>query len=398
MPGAAAAICALESLQMDAVAVVARSHDLALFGRVGGYRPADLDQLLYTDRDFFDYGGHLDIYPTLELPYWRQHMRRRQASPREGAYRATNRVLLDRVLATVAEQGPLLASDLAWATPAFAEWRSASDVGQALYHLWITGQLMTHSRRNFRRTFDLAERIAGPELLKPASPASTRRFFAAKSLRRLGLSAVTAWRGHLFYLLHQAPDKPTWMSWLEEMVAAGDAAWVRIEGVRRPYLVPGADVPLLDSLARAVVPPAWSSTVSSTAEEAVLLSPLDNLLHPDRLRNLEIFDFEFLWEIYKPAEKRRWGAYTMPVLHGDRLVARVEPRLDRQRASFEVIQIWFEDPAGATDSDLLSALTLGLVSLAKFHQASYLDCSVVAPLRLRQSLRRIARQAGFAVR
>ena len=394
-PGADAAIRALESLQMDTVAVVARSHELALFSRVNQYQPADLDELLYTDRAFFDYGGHLDVYPSVELPYWRLHMRRRLESPRESHYRDSNRALLRRVLETVTEQGPLRASDVRWATPTPTRWRSATDVSQALYHLWITGDLMTHSRVNFRRTFDLATRIAAPEQLRPATANQAQRFFAGKALRRYGLAGVSSWRGYVFYFLHSSSPKETWRTWLDELVDTGAAAWVQVEGVKRPYLMPAEDLPLLDSLARDVVPSLWTGTTSSSAEEVVLLSPLDNLLHPDRDRNLELFDFEFVWEVYKPPAQRRWGAYTMPVLYQDRLVARLEPRLDRKHASLEVLKMWFEDAPGAADPGLLSALATGLVRLAQFHQARTLDFRELRPLRLRQSLRRGARLAGF---
>jgi hypothetical protein len=182
------------------------------------------------------------------------------------------------------------------------------------------------------------------------------------------------------------------------LLATHQATWVEVEGVKRPYLAPADEVALLDTLAQGLVPPGWNPVTSSTSEEALLLSPLDNLLHPDRQSTLELLGFEFLWEIYKPAAQRRWGAYTMPVLYQDRLVARVEPRLDRQRGSLEVVQVWLEDPTSAADPNFLSALARGLVSLAKFHDASRLDCGSVEPLRLRQSLRRAVREAELETR
>src|SRR5437762_9002493 len=82
--GLAAALRASEAIQVDPLNVVARSHDLALWGRVADYNPADLDVLLYQERQFFDYGGVLFIYPMEELPYWRVVMERRSRNPRRG--------------------------------------------------------------------------------------------------------------------------------------------------------------------------------------------------------------------------------------------------------------------------------------------------------------------------
>src|SRR3954469_19919484 len=80
--GVAEAIETLGFLQIDPLNVVARSHDIALWGRVLHYQPADLDSLLYTDRRFFDYGGAVQIEPMAELPYWRTVMQRRATHPR----------------------------------------------------------------------------------------------------------------------------------------------------------------------------------------------------------------------------------------------------------------------------------------------------------------------------
>ncbi len=196
--GAAQAIRCLESVQVDPMTVVARSHDLVLWSRVLGYDPAWLNALLYEEREFFDYGGHLDIYPMEELPYWRLHMRRRLADERQAGFAAGHASLLDAVREQVRVRGPLGNRDLQ-GNARVQSYRARKDTGLALYHLWLTGELMTHSRRGFERLYDLRERVAPPELDYEASEAVAERHFAGKAVRQLELGTLRAWANSFAY-------------------------------------------------------------------------------------------------------------------------------------------------------------------------------------------------------
>jgi len=103
---------------------------------VASYQPAFLDALLYQDRAFFDYGGHLDIHPMDELSYWRLHMQRRLEHPRQATFAAENAALLDQVRETVRSRGPLRNRDLA-GNARVVSYRGRKDTGLALYHLWL---------------------------------------------------------------------------------------------------------------------------------------------------------------------------------------------------------------------------------------------------------------------
>jgi uncharacterized protein YcaQ len=117
---------------MDPLTVVARSHDIVLWSRVAAYDTAFLDALLYQDRAFFDYGGHLDIYPIDELPYWWLHMQRRRAHPRQATFAAENAALLDQVREIVRARGPLGNRDLA-GNARVVSYRGSNDTALALY-------------------------------------------------------------------------------------------------------------------------------------------------------------------------------------------------------------------------------------------------------------------------
>lgn len=364
--------------------VVARSHDLVLWSRVADYIPAHLDELLYRERQFFDYGGNLNVYPVEELPYWRLHMRRRVTDERQALFAAENSALLDEVRAEVAANGPVANRDFKGSVRV-TSYRARKDTGLALYYLWLTGELMTHSRRGFERLYDLRERIAPPEFDNEAAQPDAQRHFAAKAIQQQGLGTLRSWIDTVAYFLHQKVDRAAARTWMDELVASGEAAAVAIDGHKEPYYLPAADVSLLAELDAGQVPEAWRALDSTMRTEANFLSPLDNVLA--RKRTLALFHFEYLWEVYKPAERRRWGYYTMPVLYGDHLVARIDPKLERKTGTLWINGFWLEDEATANDSAFVEALARGLSRFAQFHDASEVNLDALKPASLRERVR-----------
>ncbi len=269
--GAAEAVRQLEAVQVDPMTVVARSHDLVLWSRVAGYDPEHLDTLLYRDRAFFDYGGCVHIYPVHELPYWRLHMERRRADKRQTAFLAEHAALLDEIREEVRARGPLGNRDFA-GHARVSSYRARKDTGLALYHLWLTGELMTHSREGFQRKFDLRDRVASPSVGHVVPAEEAERFFARKALALLGLHTARAWAGTFAFLLNRRIDRAEARRWLEGLVAAGEAASVAVEGQKELYYYPAADAPLLAKLADGDAPVEWRPLDTATREEVILLS------------------------------------------------------------------------------------------------------------------------------
>lgn len=374
--GTIEAVRGLESVQMDSMTVVARSHDLVLWSRVDQYEPRFLNELLYLDHRLFDYGGHLDIYPIEELPYWRMHMRRREEDTRVRGFAEAHPGLLTDVLNGIKERGPLGPRDLSGRSRV-KSYRGRKDTSLALYNLWLTGELMTCDRRDFERIYDLRQRVAPPHLGDEATEAETERFFAAKALRKHGLGTARAWASYVAYALHRPVAKAEARRWLEDLLTRDEVLVVLVEGQQEPYYLPAADAPLLKTLQAGRVPAEWRSLGSTTDEEVILLSPLDNLLARDRTNAL--FEFEYVWEVYKPAERRRWGRYTMPILWGGRLVGRLEPRLDRKAGVLTIDGFWLEDRETADDPAFGAAVARALSRFACFHAARHVNLSPVGP-------------------
>lgn len=353
----------MEAVQVDPLQVVAHSHDIALFGRVEGYRPSQLECLLYRERTLFEYGGGLFIYPIEELPYWQVPMRRRRAEKRWGGFADDHRELMDSVRAALRERGPLGPRDLEEGLRV-ANYRGGRESSLALYALWLFGETMVHHREGSQRVYDLAERLAPPELLRSAADPEAELHFARRTVAQHGVVRARALVRWLASLVGRRFDREEGLRFAQELLAAGEIAAVNLEDERGGHYVLSEDVPLLEEVIEGRVPAAWRPLATDTTEEAVFLAPLD--IVSARGRAKELFDFEYVWEVYKPATKRQYGYYVLPILYGDRLVGRLDPKLSRKSRTLEILGFWLEADAPAEDPNFAQAVGRGLAHFADF--------------------------------
>lgn len=378
--GAAGVIDALNVgcvVQVDPLNVVARSHDIVLYGRVLDYSAADLDALLYTERACFDYGGTVLIHPMAELPYWRVVMARKGLEPRRVAFAAEYEAMITAVRAAIEQRGPLGSRDFAGAARKEGSFRSGKDTGQALYYLWLAGELMTHSRRGFERVYDLRERIAPAALDYSATAEEADDYFARRVFPKAGLVTQRSWRNWFAGTLARPVTPIEARTRFAALQADGTIVALRLETEpQTPRFILAADLPLLEALQHGSVPAAWQPLDTSTADEMVFLAPLE--IVSTRGRALPLFGFEYLWEVYKPAEKRRWGYYTLPILYGDRLVARLDPKLDRMTGTLHIKGFWLEADV-TIDAPFVAAFVAGLRRFLRFVGATNIAAAALPP-------------------
>ena len=155
---------------------------------------------------------------------------------------------------------------------------------------------------------------------------------------------------------------------------------MRVENSKDVYLFLNSDQPYLSDLEAGRIPKSWKSLGPSTEEEVTFLAPLEMVSARGRAK--QVFDFEYLWEVYKPVHQRRWGYYTLPILYGDDLVARLDPKLDRKTNTLHILGFWLEDDA-PKDEAFATALGRGLARFAKLVGAQRVKMDVVLPQRLR---------------
>jgi uncharacterized protein YcaQ len=293
------------------------------------------------------------------------------------------------VLASLRERGPLGSRDFEGRERVPGGFSTLKDTGQALYRLWRGGWIMTHGRRGFDRVYDLFERVADCDFeTTGVTEEAAERYFAQKALRDLGLATPAEWARRVTVLLHRRVTAAEARTRLTAFAAEGIAGGALLAGSSEPVYFPAEDLSLLHTLEAGEIPAEWKPLDTTTDQEVTFLAPLDNVIW-DRARTKSLFDFTYVWEVYKPAARRQWGYYTLPVLWRDSLVARLAPKLDRKTHTLRVEGIWLENAALAEDRAFQAALAAGLHRFARFHRAEHLDMSAVVPSPLRKTLLRL---------
>jgi uncharacterized protein len=272
-------------LQMDPIATVATPQHLVLYSRLGRFDVAELDRLLWDERKLLEWNAF--IWPAEDLPLLRARMRRRRpgvtASERMGNEFLREHASLRRhILRELERNGPMLSRDIREHSRARRDerhpWWGARNVSLMLQILNVRGVVAVAGRAGGHRLWDLAERWY-PEV-ETVSLREAERAFAERRFRALGVRlGRPGWEAHPDVAADPVPDRVTF------------------------------------------------------------LSPFDRLVH-DRDRAEALFDFHYRLEMYVPKAKREFGYYVLPILAGDRIVGRIEPRFDRKAGQLEVLGSW----------------------------------------------------------
>lgn len=364
--GIATAIETMGGLQIDPLNMIARSHEIMLWGRVADFQLGDLEEVCYSDRRFFDYGGTLVLRPMAELPYWRVVMERRRTTLRYLKLVEENPTILEEVLIHVQENGATINRDLDnGAKHHTTGYRTNKVTGQALYHLWLTGELMTVRRQgNFERVYDLRERVAPAEYHHTASVEEAEAYFARKVLVSLNMATARDWRQGWMGLIERSVPKEEAAARLASLEQAGEVVPIQIEGEKAAHYLRAVDFPLLELVHNGETPDEWQPLDTTTDEEMVFLAPLEIVSARGRAKGL--FDFNYIWEVYKPVEKRQFGYYVLPLLYGDRLVGRFDSKLDRSTGTLQILGLWWEEGMDGNAPEVQAALEKGMERFAKF--------------------------------
>jgi len=238
---------------------------------------------------------------------------------------------------------------------------------------------MVHHRERFERVYAPTEAIAPAHLLDEASDAETDDFMRRKHVAFEGISALTG-----SYTINQKGERQAVVAWRDRAVKDGRLIELEVEGWRGPRWALAEDAADIAAVERGRVPRAWRPLATTTLEEATFLAPLDPV--SARKRAASLFDFEYIWEVYTPAPKRKFGYYALPVLWGDRLVARFDGRLERSTSTFALLGLWLEDEALASDPAFAEAFACGIERMQRFLGAERLDVSGVPQPAIRARL------------
>lgn len=383
--GTEQAMRAMEHLQLDPLVVIARAHDLALQSRVIDYRLGDWATLTYEKRRFFDWGGWLAVRPMDELPHWRVLMRRERLSPRWRTFAREHAAAISEMRDVLRERGTVSNRDFTMSARTRVDsYRGRKDSAVALYYLWRMGEAMVTRRERFERIYAPTEAVAPADLIRESSDAEADDFLLRKMAAAQGLTKFAGLRS----ALQRDISAAEFTRWRDQRIADGDLIEVRVEGWRSPHWALGSDGTILETLAAGRAPRTWGALETTTHEEATFLSPLD----PARGRAEALFGFHYRWEVYTPAQKRKYGYYVLPVLWRDTLVARFDAKLDRSDRTFHVLGLWLEDETLVRDDAFAEAMARGLARFLRFLDAERLDVAGVPQAALRRWLATVTPQ------
>ena len=334
--------------QIDSVNILVRAHYMPAFSRLGPYERSLIDTAAWggkRQRRLFEYWAHeasllpLELHPLLR---WRMAEADRGAAGWKGLriFATERRAEAEAALERIRNEGPCAASD-------FEEkrgrqgWWEWSDTKRALEWLFWAGHITTATRRgSFERVYDLTERVIPAKILALPTPedGAARRALIERAAQALGVATAPELRD--YFRLGPDDAKPA----IEILVE---------EGVLRPVEVPGwTRLAYLHRDAR----------LPRRLSARALLAPFDPLVW-ERSRTLRLFGFHYRIEIYTPADKRRHGYYVLPFLLGDRLVARLDLKADRQAERLLVHAVHFEPHA---PSDVMDAIVEELAAMANW--------------------------------
>lgn len=329
-------------VQVDTIQTVERAHHHILFTRFDDYHPRMLQKLLERDRRLFEHWTHdASCIPATWLPHWTHRFAwfRNRARKRRAWYRQRVGEDLERLAARVRRrlerEGPLMSKDLEAADgPKHHWWGSHKPERTAIQYLWSVGEVTVARRVNFHKVYDLMERVF-PDFDPGLEPdrAEHVAWACRTALDRLVVATPTELANWLGVI-----DAKTARRWCEAAAARGEIGALTQETSdgSKPRLV--------------YVPGDWERRLRRAPDPPArlrVLSPFDPVIR-DRNQTLRVFDFDYTLEAFVPKAKRKYGHFVLPLLEGERLIGRVDPRLDRQERVLEINGLWWEDGIAET--------------------------------------------------
>ena len=364
--GAYAYIRQAGCIQYDPVDVCGKNAELTLQSRVKGFRKSMLSDLLYRDRLLVDYADkELSIWPTEDWPYFSPYRERSRAL---GARFEGLAELEEQALAYIRDNGPVssdtlpIEGELFWHSSMHwsGNWHGKSQAARSvLEQLYTDGTLLIHHKNGSRKFYDLAERHLDPALLNAENPCpDADALLRWRMLRRIGAVGLL-WNKNSPAYLGINPDAETRSRVYSQLEESGEILSARVEGFKPTFYYRAEDEPLMQSVR--------NETLNSKPRME-LIAPLDPLFW-DKQLIAALWDFQYSWEIYTPAGKRKYGYYTLPILWGERFIGRIETAAERKTGTLWVKNIWYE-PGVRQTKKLHVALEKTLRRFAVFNECT----------------------------
>ena len=367
--GACAYVRQAGCIQFDPVDVCGKNAELTLQSRVKGFRKTMLQELLYQDRKLVDYADkELSIWPAEDWPYFSSY---RERSREAGSTFDGLEDLKVEALAYIEENGPVcsdtlpIEGEIYWHSSMHwsGNWHKKSQAARSvLEQLYTDGVLIIHHKNGSRKYYDLAKRYFPESVLCAENPCKDEEdFLAWRVLRRIGAVGLL-WDKNSTALLGISLNAEKRKQILADMTKAGIIYPAAVEGIKPMFYYRAED----NALMQAVV-----EGSADLKPRMSFIAPLDPLMW-DKAMIQALWDFQYSWEIYTPAVKRKYGYYTLPVLFGDQFVGRIAPVSDRKEGILRVKGLWWEPEVRQTKK-MQAALERTLLAFGKFNDCRSIE-------------------------
>lgn len=341
------------ALQIDTINIVARSPYLVLWSRLGTYDPKWLDELL-SEGAIFEYWSHEACFlPVEDFPLYRHRMLNAESLgwKYSQVWVLAHRQEIEQLLEFIRERGPVRSADFERQDGKASGWWEWKTEKRALEMLFTAGELMIARRHNFQRVYDLRERVL-PSWNDRQLPSleEVRREMALKAARALGITTAR-WVSDYF-----RTGKRETLAVVNALADEKALLPVKVDGWKEPAFVHPENLQLIEAARAGAIKPSLTT----------LLSPFDPLVW-DRARALFMFNFDYRLECYTPAPKRRYGYFTLPILHRDSLVGRTDAKAHRKEGVFEIKSLHIE-PGIRLNAEAISDIAVALRDCAAWHR------------------------------
>ena len=355
-------------IQYDPVDVCGKNAELTLQSRVHGFTKKMLADLLYKDRLLVDYTDkELSVWPSEDWPYFSAY---RDRSRMHGAGFPGIPELEKQAVAFIRDNGPVSSDTLPIRGKVFwhssmhwsGNWHGTSPAARSvLEQLYTDGVLLIHHKSGSRKYYDLADKYFSRDLLEADNPCPDEMSFIQWRIRRRIGAVGLLWnrRSDAFLGIEMTADQRD--EAFEKLEADDVIRKTAVEGIRFPLYFLTEDLPLAEAVLADAV---------DRKPRLEFLAPLDPMLW-DRKLIEAVWDYRYSWEIYTPAQKRKFGYYVLPMVYGEKMAGRIEAAADRKAETLVIKNIWFE-PGIRQTKKLNAAVDAAIRRLAKFN-----DCRLI---------------------
>lgn len=332
-------------IQFDPLDIVGHNSELVLQARLPDFLPEMLYDLLYEERQLLDgWDKVMSIYLASDWPFFRRY----RETARHGIRRGEEAIkaALPQVRLALQERGPLSSLELGLDDKMSWDWGYQSRVGRAaLESMYSWGELVIHHKVHTRKYYDFAQRCLPTDLLETPDPnPSEEDYHDWHVLRRIGSVGLVWDRAGEAWLGMLGIKSPQRRAAMQRLLESGALEQAQVDGFKETFYFRTQDRPQLESVLQG----------NSVETRAIIMAPLDNLLW-DRRQLEALFDFNYRWEVYVPAKQRRYGYYVLPILYGERFIARFEPANFTPAGPLTIKNWWWEEGV-SRDEPMLAAL------------------------------------------